>query len=92
MKRLTFKDRVKNIVSRIPKGKTLTYGEVAELAGSPGAFRAVGSIMSQNYDPAIPCHRVVRANGKVGNYNRGGVDKKTKMLRDEGALEGFDRK
>lgn len=49
----------------------MTYGEVARKAGSPGAARAVGNILSKNYDPAIPCHRVVRSDGDIGNYNRG---------------------
>lgn len=82
---MTFKERVYKVVSRIPKGKTLTYGEVAELAGSPGAFRAVGNIMSKNYDPKIPCHRVVRADGNPGGYNRG-KRKKVRILKKEGAI------
>jgi O6-methylguanine-DNA--protein-cysteine methyltransferase len=43
--------------------------------------------MSQNFDPKIPCHRVVRADGKVGDYNRGGAFRKMKLLEEEGALE-----
>ncbi len=82
---MTFKDRVYKVVSRIPKGKTLTYGEVAELAGSPGAFRAVGNIMSKNWDLKIPCHRVVRADGKPGGYNRGRGNK-VRILKKEGAI------
>ncbi|MEK7075953.1 MAG: MGMT family protein [Patescibacteria group bacterium] len=82
---MTFKDRVYKVVSRIPKGKTLTYGEVAELAGSPGAFRAVGNIMSKNLDLKIPCHRVVRADGKPGGYNRGRGNK-VRILKKEGAI------
>ncbi|MEK7652247.1 MAG: MGMT family protein [Patescibacteria group bacterium] len=85
MKAMTFKDRVYKVVSRIPKGKTLTYGEVAELAGSPGAFRAVGNIMSKNWDLKIPCHRVVRADGKPGGYNRGRGNK-VRILKKEGAI------
>lgn len=81
-----FSDRVRNIVRKIPKGKTMTYQHVAELAGSPGASRAVGSIMKANYDSKIPCHRVVRSDGKIGNYNRGGEQVKTKILQQEGAL------
>lgn len=81
----TFKEKVYKIVSKIPKGKTLTYGEVAELAGSPGAFRAVGNIMSKNWDPKIPCHRVVRADGNPGGYNRGKRNK-VRILKKEGAI------
>lgn len=81
-----FVARVRIIVAKIPKGKTMTYGEVAAAAGNPRAARAVGYIMSKNYDPKIPCHRVVRADGKVGDYNRGGAARKMKLLREEGAI------
>ena len=78
-----FKDAVYKIVAKIPKGKTMTYKEVAARAGRPNAFRAVGNIMSQNYNPKIPCHRVVRSDGTVGNYNRGGARRKGQLLKDE---------
>jgi methylated-DNA-[protein]-cysteine S-methyltransferase len=81
----SFTEKVLNIVSKIPKGKTLSYKEVAEKAGSPGAFRAVGSILKQNYNPKIPCHRVIKSNGKTGEYNRG-KENKIIILRKEGAL------
>ena len=81
-----FAVKVRAVVSKIPKGKTMTYGEVAKRAGRPGASRAVGYIMSMNYDNAIPCHRVVRADGKVGDYNRGGAFRKLKLLQEEGAI------
>lgn len=86
MKNSNFTERVRNIVRKIPKGKTMTYKQVAELAGSPGASRAVGNIMRENYDPEIPCHRVIRSDGKIGNYNRGGAGVKRKKLQEEGAL------
>lgn len=86
MKNSNFTNRVRAIVRSIPKGITMTYRQVAELAGSPGASRAVGSIMKSNYDPDIPCHRVVRSDGKLGNYNRGGELAKRKLLEQEGAL------
>ncbi|OGC80052.1 6-O-methylguanine DNA methyltransferase [Candidatus Adlerbacteria bacterium RIFCSPLOWO2_01_FULL_51_16] len=73
------------VVRKIPRGKTMTYGQVARAAGSPRAYRAVGSILSQNYDPKIPCHRVVRADGGMGGYNRGGVSTKAKILARERA-------
>lgn len=82
---MTFKERVLRVVARIPKGQTRSYAEVAALAGSPGAFRAVGNIMSRNWDPKIPCHRVVRADGKPGGYNRGRINK-IKRLQSEGAI------
>lgn len=77
--------KVLSIVRQIPKGSVLTYQEVAAQAGSPGASRAVGSILKKNYDPAIPCHRVIRSDGIVGEYNRG-RDEKMRRLRAEGAL------
>jgi methylated-DNA-[protein]-cysteine S-methyltransferase len=81
----TFTFKVLNIVRKIPKGSVLTYGQVATRAGSPNAARAVGSILKQNYDPNIPCHRVIRSDGVAGEYNRG-RDEKVRKLREEGAL------
>ena len=83
----SFKDRVLDIVSKIPKGKVMTYKQVAGKAGSPGAARAVGSIMKANYNTKVPCHRVIRSDGKVGEYNRGGSIEKLKKLRTEGAFK-----
>ena len=71
------------MVQKIKKGETLTYQEVAKRAGSAGAYRAVGNILNKNYDPKIPCHRVIRADGKIGGYNRGPKQKLAK-LRAEG--------
>lgn len=82
-----FARTVYRVVSQIPRGETRTYGEVAIAAGRPGAARAVGTIMSRNADTKnVPCHRVVRADGKVGDYAFGGPVKKTALLRREGAL------
>jgi O-6-methylguanine DNA methyltransferase len=85
-KKATFRDLVFAVVANIPKGSVLTYGEVALRAGSPGAARAVGNILSTNHDPKIPCHRVIRSDGIVGNYNRGGPTVKHAILRNEGAI------
>lgn len=74
-----FSGKVYDIVKKIPRGRTLTYREVAERAGNPRAFRAVGNILHKNYDPKIPCHRVVRSDGKTGGYNRGSELKKTML-------------
>ncbi len=82
----SFSEDVYQVVRTIPKGKVMTYGEVAVAAGHPGAARAVGTILSKNYDPDIPCHRIIRSDGKPGNYNRGGVDRKTIILKAEGAI------
>jgi len=81
--RSKFSKKVYKVVSKIPKGKVLTYKEVAKRAGSPKAYRAVGNILSKNYDPKIPCHRVVKSDGKIGGYNRGSA-KKLKTLKKEG--------
>ncbi len=80
----TFSEKVLALVRRIPEGKTLSYGEVARRAGSPGASRAVGSIMRKNFDPTVPCHRVIRSDGSFGEYNRGAAEKE-RLLREEGA-------
>lgn len=81
-----FQERVRKIVQNIPKGKTMTYAEVAEVAGSPKAHRAVASIMAKNYDASVPCHRVIRSDGGLGGYNRGGEVTKRKILEQEGAI------
>ena len=83
MKKIFFADRVRVIVAKIPKGKVLTYKQVAAAAGSPGAFRAVGNILSKNFDLDIPCHRVIRSDGALGKYNRGEESKK-RILEKEG--------
>ncbi|MFA7315323.1 MAG: MGMT family protein [Candidatus Paceibacterota bacterium] len=83
----TFTDRVKDTVRKIPKGKIMTYKEVAKRAGNASASRAVGSIMKKNYELDIPCHRVIRSDGKIGEYNRGGTKQKTILLKKEGALK-----
>lgn len=87
MKLNTFTERVKEVVRKIPKGKYMTYKQVAVMVGSPGASRVVGSIMKNNYDPKIPCHRIIRSDGKVGEYNRGGSKKKMEMLVKEKAFK-----
>ncbi len=70
----------------IPRGTTMTYAEVARRSGSPRAFRAVGAVMKKNYNPDVPCHRVIRSDGKLGEYNRGGTPAKARLLRMEGVL------
>jgi methylated-DNA-[protein]-cysteine S-methyltransferase len=82
---MTFQEKVYAVVEMIPEGKTLTYKQVAEKIGSPKSYRAVGNILNKNYDPKIPCHRVIRSDGKTGGYNRG-TEKKTDILKKEGAL------
>ncbi len=76
---MTFVDSVHAIVKKIPIGETLSYKEVAILAGSPRAYRAVGNILNKNENPEIPCHRVVRSDGKAGGYNKGEAMKLEKL-------------
>ncbi len=77
-----FQKSIYDVVRKIPKGKILSYKEVAISAGCPKAYRAVGNVLNKNYDPKIPCHRVVRSDGKLGGYNRG-PDLKFELLRQE---------
>jgi methylated-DNA-[protein]-cysteine S-methyltransferase len=79
-----FKDLVLDAVRAIPAGKVKTYGQVANDAGCPGAARAVGTLMKNNYLDDVPCHRVVKSNGEVGDYNRGGPAEKFQILICEG--------
>jgi len=88
---MTFQDRVYKVVSQIPKGSVLTYGEVARRAGSPRAARAVGNIMNKNpFDKRkVPCHRVVKGDGTVGGYRGNpstgsGPAEKIRLLKAEG--------
>ncbi len=80
---MLFQAKVLDVVRRIPKGSIMTYAGVAAAAGRPRACRAVGSILKRNADPAIPCHRVVRSDGRAGEYN-GLRGMKTELLRREG--------
>ncbi len=84
---ISFKEKVQNIVKNIPKGKTMSYKEVAARAGNINASRAVGNIMAKNFDTAVPCHRVIKSDGSFGNYNRGGTENKIKILRSEGEIK-----
>ena len=81
----TFQKKVYEAVRKIPKSKVITYKTVAELAGRPRAWRAVGNILNKNKDPKIPCHRVIKSNGEVGGY-RNGTKKKITLLKKEGVI------
>ncbi len=82
----SFKERVFRIVAKIPRGEILSYKQVAKEAGSPRAYRAVGNILNKNKNPKIPCHRVIRSDGKIGGYNRGTKVKKY-LLQEENAVK-----
>ena len=83
-------ERVRELVASIPAGKVATYGDIAALAGSPRAWRAVGTIMRETRDPATPCHRVIAAGGALGGYG-GNLQLKRELLRAEGLDVGRTR-
>jgi len=71
---------------KIPVGEVRTYKWIARKIGHPKAYRAVGNILSKNpFSPIIPCHRVIRSDGKLGGYSKG-IDKKISLLKKEKAL------
>lgn len=79
-----FQRRVLEVVAGIPRGEVRPYAWVASEAGSPGASRAVGTVMANNPVPLlVPCHRVVRNDGTTGNYAFG-AGEKVGLLRGEG--------
>ena len=81
-----FQKIVWNIIANIPKGKVLTYQELAKEIWHPKSFRAVASACAKNpYVPEIPCHRVVRKDGGLGGYSaEGGIKRKKHLLEKEG--------
>lgn len=83
---MKFREKVYEITNKIPKGRVATYGQIAKLAGSPKAARAVGYCMRTNPNaPHTPCHRVVAADGKLTGYSAGdGIPTKKDMLIKEG--------
>lgn len=84
----SFQRDVLNAVAAIPRGQVRTYAQVAATVGRPRAARAVGEVMRTNPIPVlIPCHRVVRSDGSIGNYTPDPSIKR-KFLIEEGAIEG----
>jgi O-6-methylguanine DNA methyltransferase len=82
-----FQRRVLLETCEIPAGETRSYAWLAARVGHPGAARAVGSALARNPLPlVVPCHRVVRADGRIGNYGCGGPAAKRALLREEGVL------
>ena len=80
-----FQIKVWNYLMKIPKGKVLTYKEVAKAIGKPKAFRAVANAIGKNpYPPKIPCHRVIKSDGSLGGYSgKGGINEKRRLLKLE---------
>ena len=80
-----FPARVLNLVRRIPAGRVATYGDIAKMAGHPGAARAVGNVMRGCSRPDVPCHRVIAAGGRLGGYG-GRESLKRALLAAEGVM------
>ena len=78
-----FQLKVWNYLMKIPKGKIITYKEVARAIGKPKSYRAVANAVGKNpFPPYIPCHRVVKSNGEFGNYGGGSMLKKNLLQFD----------
>lgn len=83
-----FQCRVWQEIARIPFGETISYSELARRAGAPGSARAAGAATGRNpISIVVPCHRVVGSDGSLTGY-AGGLERKTKLLEIEGALQG----
>ena len=96
---VSFQESVLDVVRAIPRGKVMTYGAIAATIGRPRAVRAVGTAVGRNPEPfftrsargvqlkrsGVPCHRVVRSDGSVGQF-AGGVKAKNDLLRREGVV------
>jgi len=85
MKLTEFQKKVYEVVKKIPIGKTMTYKEVAEKCGYPKAYRAVGNTLNKNPFSDVPCHRVIRSDGKIGRFARG-IKEKIRLLKEEGVI------
>lgn len=82
-----FQGAVLRETARVPRGSVATYAEIARRIGRPGAFRAVGTALGHNPVPLlVPCHRVLRAGGQLGEYSGGGPTTKRWLLELEGAV------
>ena len=83
------------VISRVPPGRVTTYGDVAAMAGRPGAARAVGNILARAERPGLPYHRVIAAGGALGGYSQ--LTLKRALLATEGIevgprrVRGFER-
>ena len=88
LKGTKFQLKVWNYLKTIPKGKIKSYKEVAKGIKSPKSARAVANACGKNpYSPKVPCHRVIRSDGKLGGFSApGGTKTKKKLLKNEGLL------
>ncbi len=81
---IDFTEQVYTVVRRIPKGRVLTYADVARIIERPKAVRAIGNALHKNPELIVmPCHRVVRSNGAMGGYAKG-LHAKVALLKKEG--------
>tara|TARA_B100001989_G_scaffold242716_1_gene209749 strand:+ start:792 stop:1070 length:279 start_codon:yes stop_codon:yes gene_type:complete len=85
LKGTEFEVKVWKEISKIPYGETRTYKDLAIAIGKPDSARAVANACGKNpYPPIIPCHRVIRTDGKLGGYSgKGGIKTKKKLLKQE---------
>ncbi len=81
-----FQKKVWSALTKIPKGETITYSELAKRVGKPKAVRAAANAVGANpCAPEIPCHRVIRRDGTLGGYSgKGGIKTKRALLLKEG--------
>ncbi len=88
LKGTQFQLKVWKLLKKIPPGKVITYKEIAVFLNMPNAARAVANACAKNpFPPSIPCHRVIRSDGKLGGYSGpGGLKTKKKLLKKEGFL------
>ena len=88
LKGTQFQLKVWSYLKKIPKGKVKTYAQVAKAIGKPKSVRAVANAIGKNpFPPNIPCHRVIRSDGKLGGYSaKGGIKTKKMLLKNEGFL------
>lgn len=77
-----FQNKVYEIVKKIPRGKVMTYKEIAKAINRPRACRVIGNVLNKNIDPTVPCHRVIRSDGLMGGFKEG-TKKKIELLKNE---------
>ncbi len=83
---IQFDARVYEALKKIPRGKVVTYADIARYVKNPRAARAVGNALNRNpHAPKVPCHRVVRHDGSIGGYAFGST-KKIEILKGEGVV------
>lgn len=89
MKSSAFPSRVLSLVRRIPPGRVATYGDIARMAGHPGAARAVGNVMRTSKRPDVPYHRVIAAGGRIGGYGGREVLKRALLVAEGVTVSGM---